>query len=131
VLAQAGVAERCERRAGSFFEPLPEGGDAYLLKTILHDWDDAHALVILRGLRRVVPRSGRLLVLEALLEPGNAYDIGKLLDLNSFVLAGGVDRNLAQLEALLRQSGFRLRRVLRTTNALALLEAVPDGEPGA
>lgn len=128
VLAQAGVQARCEVRAGSFFDAVPAGGDAYLLKTILHDWDDAQALAILHAIRRVLPAGGRLLVLEALLEPGNDYDIGKLLDLNSFVLAGGVDRNQAQLAALLAQADFRLRRVQRTTNALALLEAVPASD---
>ncbi len=125
VLEAAGVETRCQVRAGSFFDGLPAEGDTYLLKTILHDWDDTRALAILRGVRAVVPADGRLLVLEALLEPGNDYDIGKLLDLNSFVLAGGVDRNQQQFEVLFEQAGFRMQRVLRTTNALALLEAVP------
>lgn len=128
VLERAGVASRCEIVAGSFFEAIPAGGDAYLLKTILHDWRDAEAMAILRAIRAAVPPHGRLLVIEALLAPGNAYDIGKLLDVNSLVLAGGEDRTAEQYEALFRATGFALQRVVPTTNALALIEAIPAGD---
>jgi len=126
VLEAAGVRERCQIATGSFFKQIPEEGDAYLLKTILHDWDDEHAVAILRAVRTVIPPRGCLLVIEALLDSGNGYDIGKLLDLNSFVLAGGVNRTAAQFESLFRASCFRLERVVRTTNALALMEARPS-----
>lgn len=125
VLDEAGVASRCRLVGGDFFERVPVEGDAYLLKTILHDWEDDAAATILRAIRLAMPTHGRLLVIEALLGSGNGYDIGKLLDLNSFVLAGGVDRSVEQFEGLFRATGFRLLRTLRTTNALALLEAVP------
>lgn len=128
VLAEAGVAARCEIIAGSFFESVPAGGDAYLLKTILHDWRDEEALAILRAIAAVIPPQGRLLVIEALLAPGNEYDVGKLLDVNSLVLAGGLDRTAAEYAGLFRAAGFRLQRVIRTSNALALIEALPmDG----
>jgi hypothetical protein len=126
VLDEAGVQDRCEVVAGSFFEKIPENGDAYLLKTILHDWDDQHASAILRVVRDAISARGCLLVIEALLDPGDRYDIGKLLDLNSFVLAGGVNRTAEQYESLFCASGFRLQRIVRTTNALALLEASPS-----
>ena len=126
VLAAAGVVNRCTAVAGSFFDPIPVTGDAYLLKTILHDWTDGPAAAMLARVRAAMPAHARLLVIEALLQPGNAYDIGKLLDLQSFMLAGGVDRSEAQLVALLHASGFRVRRVLKTTNALVLIESVID-----
>lgn len=126
VLELAGARERCEVVAGSFFKQIPEGGDAYLLKTILHDWNDERATAILRRISASIPPDGCLLVIEALIEMGNRYDLGKLLDLNSFVLAGGVDRTEQQYETLFRESGFLLKRVVRTTNALALMEAIPD-----
>lgn len=128
VLERAGVAARCEVVAGSFFDAIPTGADAYLLKTILHDWRDEEAMAILRGVRAAIPPAGRLLVIEALLAPGNEYDIGKLLDVNSLVLAGGEDRTATRYDALFQATGFRLQRVLPTSNALALIEAVPtDG----
>jgi len=125
VLEAAGVRARCEVAVGSFFDHVPPGGDAYLLKTILHDWDDRDALRILHAVRAAMAPDGRLLLIEALIPPGNRYDVGKLLDLNSFVLAGGQDRSEQQFDDLLGAAGFRLDRVLRTTNALALMEARP------
>jgi hypothetical protein len=125
VLARARVENRCWIVAGSFFDRLPGPADGYLLKTILHDWNDQQALAILRAVRRAIPANGRLLVIEALLSPGNGYDIGKLLDLNSFVLAGGLDRTEEDFALLLNASNFQLERVVRTTNALALMIAAP------
>jgi hypothetical protein len=124
-LARARVENRCWIVAGSFFDRLPGPADGYLLKTILHDWNDQQALAILRAVRRAIPANGRLLVIEALLSPGNGYDIGKLLDLNSFVLAGGLDRTEEDFALLLNASNFQLERVVRTTNALALMIAAP------
>jgi SAM-dependent methyltransferase len=126
VLAAAGVADRCEVVAGDFFRELPADGDAYVVKTILHDWDDGRAIDILRSVRRAMPSHGRVIVIEALLPPGDAFDVGKLLDLNSFVLSGGVDRCVEEYAVLFEAAGLRLSRVVHTTNALALIEAVPD-----
>jgi hypothetical protein len=126
VLKVAGVSERCRVLTGSFFDHVPPGGDGYMLKTILHDWEDGQVEEILRGIRMVIPPHGRLLVIEALLAPGNRYDIGKLLDLNSFILAGGVDRSIEHYAQLFAAARFQMRRVMPTSNALTLIEAVPD-----
>jgi hypothetical protein len=124
VLAAAGATERCRICAGDYFKSVPLGADGYVLKTILHDWRDGEALQILRNVATAMQPEGRLIVIEALLDrPGNAFDIGKLMDLSSLVLAGGPDRGLVEIEELMRASGFRVTRVTRTTNALAVLEA--------
>jgi O-methyltransferase domain len=121
-LARAGVAERCRAVAGDVFSHVPAGHDTYLLKTVLHDWDDAHALRILRAVAAAMRADSRLLVLEALLPSGDAFHHGKLLDVNSLVLVAGPDRDADALVALLADAGLACRRVVRTAT-LALFEA--------
>lgn len=124
VLAAAGVAERCTVVAGDFFDAMPGGYDTYLLKTILHDWDDERAALLLRSLVRAMRPDSRLLVLEALIPPGNDFHMGKLLDLNSLVLAGGVDRTHEELKQLIEAAGLKLTQLIQTSS-LAILEARP------
>jgi hypothetical protein len=124
VLRAAGVAERCDLVAGSFFESVPAGGDTYLLRTILHDWDDERATAILRAVRARLGRAGRLLVLEALLPPGDETHIGKLLDLHSLVLVAGPDRTRTDYERLLARAGLGIERVTATPT-LAIMQARP------
>lgn len=76
-----GLMGRCEVVGGDFFLSVPEGGDAYLLKQILHDWDDDHAVAILKNCRRAIGDTGKLLVVEMVIPPGNAPALAKLLDL--------------------------------------------------
>lgn len=121
-LARAGVADRCRAVAGDLFSEIPSGCDTYLLKTVLHDWDDAHALRILRTVAEAMRADSRLLVLEALLPDGDAFHHGKLLDVNSLVLVAGPDRGADELRALLARAGLACRRLVRTST-LALLEA--------
>jgi hypothetical protein len=123
-LRQAGVADRCRLAAGSYFDPLPPGGDTYVLKTVLKDWDDERARLILARVADAVSAGGRALVLEALLPAGDEFHIGKLLDLNSLVLVGGPDRDERDLVELLGAAGLRIVRIVHTTT-LAIFEAVP------
>jgi predicted O-methyltransferase YrrM len=127
VLNAAGVADRCTVVAGDFFEAMAQGYDTYLLKTILHDWSDERAAVLLRSLVQAMRPDSRLLVLEALIAPGNEFHLGKLLDVNSLVLAGGIDRTEEELERLLAAAGLELTRSIPTTSTLAILEARPVG----
>ncbi|MEH1123262.1 methyltransferase [Micromonospora sp. CPCC 206061] len=123
-LAERGVADRCEVVAGDAFQSVPAGHDTYLLKTILHDWDDQRAVRILRVVRAAMHPHSRLIVLEALLPPGDEYHVGKLLDLHSLVLVGGPDRDLDQLTALLAAADLDLVAAVPTAT-LAVLEARP------
>src|SRR5947209_11222098 len=99
--------ERCRFADGSFFESVPHG-DAHLLSTILHDWDDDSAQRILETVRAAAGE--RLVVLDAVIEPGNASGGGKWLDLLMLVIAGGRERTAEQWQALLGDSGWRATR---------------------
>jgi hypothetical protein len=115
---------------GDFRSGVPEGGNAYVLKTILHDWDDKTAHAILGHIRHVIPPDGRLMLIEALLTGDNRFDIGKLLDLHSLVLVGGVNRSLDELTTILALAGFRVLSTYGTGHALTLIEATPGGTEG-
>jgi predicted O-methyltransferase YrrM len=129
-LQAAGVEERCMLVAGDFFESVPAGGDAYVLKDIIHDWDEESALAILRNCRQAMTqqasRSGCLLIIEKVIPPGNAPFAGKLTDITMLLIAGGRERSAAEYQALLEQAGFTLRRIVPTRSPASIIEAVPS-----
>ncbi len=100
-LQAARVAARCRTMDGDMFASLPEGGDAYTLKSILHDWDDDPAAAILRTRRAAMPARATLVLVEHVLAPGNTSDPGKFQDLNMLVALGGRERTAAEFDALL------------------------------
>ena len=124
VLADAGVADRCTVVPGSFFDRVPPGADAYLLKTVLPGFSDAQVVTVLSRVRAALPADGRVLLLEAVLPPGNAYDVAKLFDIHTMVLTGGRHRTAAETEQLCRAAGLRLVEV-RPTPTLTLLDLRP------
>lgn len=106
---RAGLSERCACVAGDFFQTLPEGHDTYVLKHVLHNWDDDRAIDLLRRCTAAIPRDGRVLVVDALLLPIAASDPGRLMDLEMLVLTGGGrERSKPQMRQLLRRAGLRL-----------------------
>lgn len=120
------VQSRCEFRAGNFFDEVPSGGDVYILKKVIHDWDDKSALSILANCRRVMPSTGRLLLIEPIIPPGNAPSFNKLLDLLMLIwTSGGKERTEAEHRALLSAAGFQRIRVISTKSPLSIVEAVP------
>ena len=102
---ESAFPERIQFVAGSFFESVPHG-DVYVLSTILHDWDDERAAAILKTVRAAAPPYARLLVLDAVVPPGNDPGSGKWLDLLMLALLGGRERNEEQWRALLHEGGF-------------------------
>jgi O-methyltransferase len=124
-LTKAGVQERCEMVAGSFFDSVPEDGDAYLMKAILHDWTDDDALKILANVRRSIALGGKLLLLESVLPERSSSYIGLLIDLEMLVAVGGKERTHAEWANLLGRAGFRLNRVVHTATPVSIVEAVP------
>ncbi|MEV3993195.1 methyltransferase [Streptomyces sp. NPDC049837] len=109
-LASAGVADRCRVISGDFFTSVPEGADAYLLKEILHDWEDDEAIAILRTIRAAAPPDGRLLVVERVLperaSPGPAAAHLYLRDLLMLTVTGGRERTEREFHALFEAAGF-------------------------
>lgn len=122
VLEAAGVADRCEVAGGSFFEAVPSGGDAYLLKAILHDWEDDDAVRILRSCRAAVVEAGAVLVVERELGGPNKSPDAKLSDLNMMVGPGGRERARDEFADLLSAGGFVLERVVPTAIGLSVFE---------
>ena len=125
LLADKGVLERCRVVGGSFFEAVPEGGDAYLLKSVIHDWYDPEARSILTTCRRAMRADAVLLLVENLLGPPNEGLATKLGDLNMLVNPGGMERTREQYAELLAGAGFRLERVIPTRDRFSLVEARP------
>ena len=121
------VAARRSVVAGDFFAGVPPGADAYLLKAVLHDWNDENAVRILRNCREVLSDSpqGRVLVIEMVIPGGNGWHPAKFMDLNLLVLTEGRERTGPEFRALFRSAGLRLRRIVHTGSPLCILEAAP------
>lgn len=125
-LLEAGsVADRCRVVGGSFFEEVPAGGDAYAMKSILHDWDDKEAAAILRVCRGAMTEEARLLLIERIVGPPNEDQRTKFADLNMLVAPAGRERTIEEWEALLKSAGFRLAKATPTASGLAVIEADP------
>jgi hypothetical protein len=122
-LRAAGLADRVTTQAGNFFESVPGGGDAYIMKHIIHDWDDERALLILRKIKAVMKPGGRVILIESVIAPGNAPDFGKLIDLEMLLMPGGRERTEEEFRALFARAGFDLKRVIPTASPLSVLEA--------
>lgn len=125
MLQAAGIADRCQVVEGDFFEALPGGGDSYVLKFILHDWEDAQATAILRSCRRAIASNGRLLVIDAEVGPPNQGATGKFRDLTMLVHPGGRERTREEWAALFAAGGFRLMGATPTEAGLSVIEGVP------
>jgi hypothetical protein len=121
----AGVPNRCQLVGGSFFEDVPAGADAYLMRHIIHDWDEEKSQTILRCIRRRIPADGRLLIVESVIPPGNEPFGAKFLDLTMLAIPGGKERTREEYDALLSSTGFRLTRIVPTTTEISVIESVP------
>ena len=124
-LAASGLIARADAVGGDFFESVPAGGDLYVMKFIIHDWDDARSVRILANIRKGIQPDGKLLLVETVVPEGNGEDFSKLMDLNMLVMTGGCERTEKQFAELLRQAGFRLARVVPTESVVNIIEAVP------
>lgn len=125
MMTKEGLSGRCELASGSFFESVPAGGDAYLMKHIIHDWDDERAIAIMKNCHRAMNENGKLLLVEMVLPPGNDPFIGKYLDLEMLVMApGGRERTEAEYRALFIAAGFKLTRIVPTQSPASVIEGV-------
>ncbi len=120
-----GLAERCTVVSGNFFDAVPAGADAYLLRHVLHDWDDDRAGLVLRNCRQALGRHGKLLVVEGVVPTGNEPSVSKFFDLAMLVVPGGMERTEAEYARLFQAGGFRLARVVPTTSWVSVIEGEP------
>jgi hypothetical protein len=124
VRRNSGTSTRCSYLKGNFFESVPQAADLYLLCGVIHDWDDDHALQILRNCRKAMAKNGKLLLVEMVVPSTNSMDFSKLLDLNMLVMNGGRERTEAEFRALLDEAGYKLTRTISTLAPQSILEAV-------
>ncbi|HKY30301.1 MAG TPA: methyltransferase [Pyrinomonadaceae bacterium] len=128
----AALSDRCQAVGGDFFTSVPAGADAYILKWIIHDWNDERALAILKNCRkaisdndgRAISNDSRLLLMEMVIPEGNEPHFGKFVDLNMMVITGGRERSEEEFRQLLEQSGLRLVRIIPTDCPISIVEAV-------
>ena len=119
-----GVSDRCELVGGSFFESVPAGGDAYILRSVLHNWNDSNATVILQNCRQAITDGGRLIIVDNVLSTGNDPSSGKITDIQMMVILGALERTESEFRGLLDAAGFRLTKVMPIQN-----RSIIEGEP--
>ena len=124
-LAEAGVSDRCETVSGDFFKSVPAGGDAYIMKWIIHDWNDEQSIQILKNCRAQIGPEGRLIIVDAVVPETNEPHFSKFIDLNMMVMTGGKERTEKEFEQLLSAAGFKLLQVITTEQPTCIIEAEP------
>jgi hypothetical protein len=125
VLRTQGVADRIQIAEGSFFDCVPPGGDAYILKNIVHDWADEKALQILRNVRAAIGSQANVLLVEFVIPDHDRDFPGKWVDLEMLLNLGARERTAAEYRKLLSEAGFRMTRVVQTASPLSVVEARP------
>ncbi len=128
-IAEAGLASRCQAVGGDFFKEVPSGGDAYIIKHVIHDWNDEPALAILKNCRRAMGPNGKLLIAEGLYPAHiDQSDISRgatANDVNMLVCTGGRQRSEAEFRSLYEAAGFKLTKIVATPARLSVIEGVP------
>ena len=125
-IAASGLGERCQAAGGDFFQAVPDGGDAYLLKHVIHDWNDEKAIAILRSCHRAMPAHGKLLIVEGVyprrIDQSLASRGAAANDVNMLVSTGGRQRSEAEFCSLYDAAGFTLTRIVPTQARVAVIE---------
>jgi O-methyltransferase domain len=124
-IAEGGLADRCQVLEGNFFERVPEGADAYLLRHVIHDWTDEQSLQILRNCRKAIPDDGRLLVVECVVPAGNEPSLAKAFDITMLTFPGGIERTAGEFRSLFEQAGFELTSITPTKAMISVVEGKP------
>lgn len=123
--AKQQIADRLSVVGGNFFDPLPAGGDGYLLKWVTHNWSDFDCRRLLSNIRKAIHGSGRLLVIEYIIDADKPDLSASLMDLNMLVMNGGHERTTAEFSLLLHETGYQTGRILTTSSGLGIVEAIP------
>jgi hypothetical protein len=123
-IAAEGLSSRCQTAVIDFFQSVPAGGDAYIMKHIIHDWDDERASLILRNIASAMGKRGRVILLESVITADPEPDLGKFIDIEMLALPGGRERSAEEFKALFARSGFEMTKVVRTKSPLSVVEAI-------
>jgi hypothetical protein len=126
LLEKEGVNERVEKVSGDFFAAVPKNADAYMMKHIIHDWDDERATKILQNIQQAMSEDGKVLIVEVVVPEGNEPHYSKLLDLEMLVSPGGVERTAREYSELLAAAGLRLTRIVPTKSPFSIIEGVRE-----
>jgi hypothetical protein len=121
----AGLADRLETVAGDFFKSVPEGGDAYIMKWIIHDWDDEKSNTILKNIRSRMQPTNKLILVDCVVPETHEPHFSKFIDLNMLVMTGGKERTEKEFAQILEAAGFKLVRVITTDVPHSIVEAQP------
>ena len=121
-IESAGLSGRCELVGGNFFDAVPEGADAYMMRHIIHDWDDEKSLTILGNCSKAMSSDSKLLVVESVIPPGNEPFGGKFLDLVMLLIPGGKERTEDEYRTLFGKAGVELTRVVPTKTEISIIE---------
>jgi hypothetical protein len=124
-LAAKGFEKRCTTKGGDFFESIPTGADAYVMKFVLHDWDDEKSQLILTNCRKAMKPESKILVIEGVIPEGNTPHPSKFMDINMLAMTGGKERTEKEFVSLFSKSGLKLSRII-PTNApnFSILEVI-------
>jgi hypothetical protein len=117
--------ERCTLACGDMFSSVPAGADAYIMKHVIHDWPDEGCVQLLKACRKGVNSGGKLLVVDSVIQPGNNFSPGKLLDLQMLIFPSGCERTEKQFRDLFAQAGWKLTRIIPTAAPDSIVEAIP------
>ena len=123
-LEAAGLGDRCQLATGDFFQSVPSGADAYVMRHIIHDWDDEQSLTILKNCHAAMSSGNKLLLVESVIPPGNDPFMGKFLDLTMMLIPGGKERTEEEYRELYDKAGFDLRRIVPTSAEVSVIEGV-------
>jgi O-methyltransferase domain/Dimerisation domain len=124
-LVAAGFSDRCKTVAGDFFKAVPSGGDAYVMKWIIHDWDDERAIQILKNCRAQMGVDGRLILVDCVVPETPEPHFSKFIDLNMLVMTGGKERTAREFGNLFEAAGFKLLQVIPTEQPTSIIEGQP------
>jgi len=121
----AGLADRCETVGGDFFKSVPAGGDAYIMKWIIHDWNDERAITILKNCHNQMSQNGKVIIVDCVVPETSEPDFSKFFDLNMMVMTGGKERTEKEFVQILGAAGLKLLRVIPTKVPASIVEAEP------
>jgi precorrin-6B methylase 2 len=120
-----GLKDRINIVGGNFFQSIPEGANLYIMKHIIHDWNDIDSIKILKNINKAMPAGSKLLIIETIIRNDNNYSFGKMLDILMLVITkDGRERTLDEFKVLFEKSGFAIKRVIPTITPFSLIECV-------